>query len=134
LDTGPLVAYLVANDQHHAWATDQFTHLPPPYITCEAVLSEACFLVSRGGLSPEIVLEALARGVIRLDFSLGQEVSAVRRVLDRYRDQGASLADACLVRMSELHRDCQVLTTDRDFLVYRREGRRVIPIIAPFGH
>ena len=134
LDTGPLVAYLVSSDQHHAWATEQFTQLPPPYLTCEAVLSEACFLVSRGGLSPEIVLEGHARGVIRLDFSLKNELGAVRRVLNRYRDQDASLADACLVRMSELHRECQVLTTDRDFLVYRREGRRVIPIIAPFGH
>jgi len=43
-----------------------------------------------------------------------------------------SLADACLVRMAEVHPHCQVLTTDRDFLVYRRHGRHVIPVLAPF--
>jgi hypothetical protein len=43
-----------------------------------------------------------------------------------------SLADACLVRMSELTERCQVFTTDRDFLVYRRKGRHLIPLLAPF--
>lgn len=85
MDTGPPVAYLVANGQHHVWATKKFTQLPHPYLTCEAVLSEACFLVGRGGLSPEIVLEALAHGVTRLDFSRRNELSAVRRLLTQYR-------------------------------------------------
>ncbi len=43
-----------------------------------------------------------------------------------------SLADACLVRMAELSDSCQVFTTDKDFLVYRRRGRQVIPLLAPF--
>ena len=43
-----------------------------------------------------------------------------------------NLADACLVRMAEVHERCQVFTTDRDFLVYRRKGRSMIPLLAPF--
>jgi predicted nucleic acid-binding protein len=43
-----------------------------------------------------------------------------------------SLADACLVRMAELHDNCQIFTTDRDFKIYRRKGRSVIPLLAPF--
>ena len=42
-----------------------------------------------------------------------------------------SLADACLVRMSEIEKNCQVLTIDSDFKLYRKHGRRVIPIIMP---
>jgi hypothetical protein len=42
------------------------------------------------------------------------------------------LADACIVRMSELERDCRVITVDRrDFSVYRRNGRDLIPLVAP---
>jgi hypothetical protein len=49
-----------------------------------------------------------------------------------YHDQEMQLADACLVRMSELKRDCRVFTLDRrDFRVYRRFDRQVIPLVAP---
>ena len=42
------------------------------------------------------------------------------------------LADACLVRMSELKRDCRVFTLDKtEFQVYRRFERQVIPLVAP---
>jgi predicted nucleic acid-binding protein len=56
----------------------------------------------------------------------------ILNLLRKYADQRISLADACLVRMAELNENCQVLTTDRDFLVYRRKGRSVIPLLAPF--
>jgi predicted nucleic acid-binding protein len=50
----------------------------------------------------------------------------------KYQDQPMDLADASLVRMSELETDCEVFTVDRnDFQVYRRFGRQEIPIIAP---
>jgi hypothetical protein len=42
------------------------------------------------------------------------------------------LADACILRMTELMRDSRVVTVDRDdFSVYRRNGRELIPLIAP---
>jgi hypothetical protein len=55
-------------------------------------------------------------------------------LLRKYTDQSISLADACLVRMAELIERCQVFTTDRDFLVYRRKGRHLIPLLAPFAN
>jgi predicted nucleic acid-binding protein len=42
-----------------------------------------------------------------------------------------SLADACLVRLSELHRDSTVFTLDSDFRIYRRHGNKVIPVLMP---
>ena len=42
------------------------------------------------------------------------------------------MAEACLVRTSELRGDCRVFTLDKDdFQVYRRFERRVIPLVAP---
>jgi predicted nucleic acid-binding protein len=44
-----------------------------------------------------------------------------------------SLADACLVRMSELHEAASIVTLDGDFRLYRRRGRQAIPLLIPDG-
>jgi predicted nucleic acid-binding protein len=49
----------------------------------------------------------------------------------RYADTPMSFADACLVRMSEIHPSSVVWTLDRDFSVYRQHGRQTIPLITP---
>ena len=77
------------------------------------------------------LLALLSAEGLALEFSLAGEVSAVRRLVARYRDRPMSLADACLVRMSELLSDSSVITIDEDFHVYRRHGRQVIPLISP---
>ena len=132
VDAGPLVAFFNQTDAHHDWASTQLKRLKGPLLTCDAVLSEVCFgLKSRGG-DPGLLLEAVSRGALRPQFSLADEIEPVRRLMKRYADIGASLADICLVRMSELHTNCKVFTVDSDFRIYRRDGRRAIPLIAPF--
>jgi uncharacterized protein len=131
-DTGPLVAYVSRTDQHHRWALAAFGSFYEPIHTCEAVVSEALFLLRSAGLDVETFLQLLERGAVRADFCLEENRADVLNLLRKYADQSMSLADACLVRMAELSDNCQVLTTDRDFLVYRRKGRGVIPLLAPF--
>ena len=71
-------------------------------------------------------------GDIVLAFDLAAQAGSVLALLKKYADREMDLADACIVRMTELTRDCQVVTVDRgDCSVYRRNGRAVIPIIAP---
>lgn len=50
----------------------------------------------------------------------------------RYKDVPMSLADASLVKMSEQYGHVRLLTTDREFQVYRRFGRSVIPLLSPW--
>jgi predicted nucleic acid-binding protein len=133
LDTGPLVAYLNRSDRHHKWAVDCWASLYDPLWTCEAVLSEAVFVLQSEGTDPEAILRLLEREIIRLDFSLATNRADVFRLLRKYGDQPMSVADACLVRMAELSDPCQIFTTDRDFQVYRRKGRQIIPLLSPFG-
>ena len=131
LDTGPWVALLCRNDAHHAWAKAQFAQHAPPFLTCEAVVAETCFLLSRAGFDPSRALALVERGVVRIAMSLAEQVVAVRSLFERYGNVPASLADACLVRMSELYEPSRVLTLDRDFTIYRRHGRKVIPVLSP---
>ena len=131
LDTGPLVAFLNARDAYHDWARDTLDTIQPPLLTCEAVMSEACFLVRqlRGG--PDAVLALLTRGIVQIAFCLETEVVSVRKLMAKYATVPMSLADACLVRMAEIQNPATVLTLDRDFRTYRRDGRQMIPLILP---
>ncbi|MEW6486357.1 MAG: pilus assembly protein [Thermodesulfobacteriota bacterium] len=131
LDTGPLVAFLNRRDVHHGWARTRLAELRPPLLTCEAVLSEACFLLRGLPSGPDAALELVARGIVELSYRLAGEVPRLRDLMARYADQPMSLADACLVRMAELNPASAVLTTDGHFRVYRKKGRLAIPIIAP---
>jgi predicted nucleic acid-binding protein len=131
LDTGPLVALLNADDAAHAWAVQMSRQLPTPLATCEAVLSEAAFLLGRHPHGTASLLELLASGALTLDFRLAAELERVTTLMRKYARVPMSLADACLVRMSEQHPHCAVFTLDSDFKIYRRNGRQQIPLIAP---
>lgn len=131
MDTGPIVALLNRQDRDHRWAVDTFAHLVPPVLTCEAVVSEAAYLVSALPAGPEKVLELVARGVLKPAFRLEDEVLPVQNLLRRYRSARMDLADACLVRMTEQH-DSVLVTLDSDFRdIYCRHGRQTIPVVMP---
>ena len=131
LDAGPLVALLNRRDHHHLWAKNCFAETAPPLLTCEAVISEACFLVRSLPHGPQTVIELLQRGVLAIPFRLNEEANRLATLLARYASVPMSLADACLVRMSEQQGEGIVLTLDSDFLIYRKHGRQVIPVLMP---
>ena len=133
LDTGPWVALLCRDDAQHGWSRAQWASLTEPVLTCEAVVAETCFLLARNGFDPAAPLTMIERGVVRVDFALGTQVAAVRGLFERYDNVPASLADACLLRLTELHEPCKVFTLDRDFLIYRRHGRRAVPVLSPWA-
>ena len=134
VDSGPLVALLDRRDVHHRWVQRELANLHEPLVTCEAVLSEVFFLLSRirGGTS--LLIELLCDGLVSASptFSYHEQSAELLRHLQRYSSVPMSFADACLVRMSEIERDSIIFTTDRDFLTYRRNRRQPIPLISPF--
>ncbi|HTM44650.1 MAG TPA: PIN domain-containing protein [Polyangiaceae bacterium] len=131
IDTGPLVASIVRRDQHHGWVRDVLDTVEPPLLTCEAVISEACFLLRDFPNGQAAVLSLLSRGIVRCNFRLHSEIDGVRALMHKFADVPMSLADACLVRMSELEANSTVLTFDSDFRIYRRNKRQLVPTIMP---
>ncbi len=127
-DTGFVVAFLNRSDRHHNWAREIGQRISEPLLTCEAVLAEAAFQVE----SCSRVLALLQDGLLRIAFDLTKNAEELVTLADRYQDRRPDLADLCLIRMSEIHGDLPVLTVDeKDFRVYRRNGREVIPIVCP---
>ena len=131
LDTGPLVSFLASGLTYHSWACEQWKFFLPPLLTCEPVLTEAAFLLKREGRDADSLFELLERGVIRVALDVQEQQTDLRALLHRYRNRPMSLADACLVRLSELEAGGQVFTLDSDFRVYRRHGNKVIPVLMP---
>ncbi len=132
LDTGPLVAFLNRRDPYQEWVSLQWSRIKPPLHTCESVLSEACFLLTRHKGGCGAVLDLVQRGVIQISFQMADHMESISRLMNKYSDIPMSLADACLVRMSELDEHSQILTIDQDFKTYRRHGRQTIPLVTPF--
>ena len=129
VDAGFLVALLSRRDSHHAWAVTQATQHTPPWRTCEAALSEAFHLLGRRGTPGLSAL--LQRHAVLPNFDLNNNLESVLKLLRKYADVPMSLADGCLVRMTETLSDSLVLTTDSDFRVYRRHSRQIIPCVMP---
>jgi predicted nucleic acid-binding protein len=129
VDAGFVVALLSRRDGHHRWAASQARRFPPPWKTCEAVLSEAFHLLGSAGRPPLAAL--LRREALVPSFDLHDDLGAVLRLVEKYADVPASLADACLVRMTETIDHAVLLTTDSDFRLYRRHGRQTVPAVLP---
>ena len=131
LDTGPLVAYLIREDEYNDWAKSVLFQTSRPLLTCEAVLAEACHILRNTAGAPEAVIDLVAAGAIRVDFTIGGSAHRLQALMRQYRDVPMSLADACLVRMAETLENATVITVDGHFRIYRIHGRRVIQTIMP---
>ncbi len=129
VDTSFLVALLDSQDSHHLWAAAQGMQFAPPWQTCESVLSEAFFLLGRRG-APALAALFRRRAVL-VSFDLAGDQEPVLALMQKYADVPMSLADACLVRMTETLADPIILTTDADFRIYRRHSRQIVPCLTP---
>ena len=129
VDAGFLIALLSRRDSHHRWAATQARQFAPPWNTCEAALSEAFHLLGERGRPGLDAL--LRRAAVVPAFELAAELQRVLDLTQKYAHVPMSLADACLVRMSEIVADPVLLTTDTDFRLYRRHSRHVVPCVTP---
>jgi predicted nucleic acid-binding protein len=73
----------------------------------------------------------LQAGDLAMAFQLQEHTPEVLALVRKYRDQKMDLADACVVRMSELF-DATVFSVDKtDFSIYRRHSRQRVPCVFP---
>jgi predicted nucleic acid-binding protein len=59
------------------------------------------------------------RGVFRADLSAEDHWPQIESILKKYADRPVSFADACLIRLAEIHEEPRIFTFDADFAVYR---------------
>lgn len=131
IDTSFLVALLNRSEKSHTWATTQIQQAPFPLLTCEPVITETCFLLRKVPNGESTVLELIESQALQICLQLSAEINQIKFLMQRYQSVPMSLADACLVRMSELYPNSPLLTLDSDFQVYRRNTDKIILVVTP---
>ena len=119
------------SDKFHQWAKVELSKINPPLLTCEAVVVESCFLLKSTYGVVDLIFSLLRTKQITIPFSLTNEMAEVEVLMKRYENVPMSLADACLVRMSELISGSLILTLDSDFRIYRKNRNEAIDLIIP---
>jgi uncharacterized protein len=119
LDTGVVVALLDRSERLHEACAKAVQEIEAPLITCEAVITESCYLLRNLAGASELVVENIAAGIFQIPLQLSREAAGVKQILRKYRDRKIDLADACLIRLADEFGTADILTLDGDFAIYR---------------
>jgi uncharacterized protein len=131
LDTGPVVAFLRSQSPHHASCRAAFEAEEGRFVSTEAVLTEAAYLVSRlpGGVPS--CLDFFLRLPVRLVPMTPDLLVRCRDLTERYADVPMDFADATLVAVAEETGIADIFTLDRRGFSAYRVGRdrafRIVP-------
>ena len=132
VDTGPLVAIFSPEDEHHDICVKTLPDLPGPLFSCWPVVTEAAWLFRGADERVEEFLESVSAGLLELLPISSLEARSIAKVMRRFSDLPAQLADAALVYLAEREKIDAIFTLDRrDFSVYRIGGKRPFNIIPP---
>jgi predicted nucleic acid-binding protein len=131
VDIGPLVVFFDRSERYHHWTASRIEELDAPLLVCEPVLTETLYLLARFPRAQDALFGLLQNGALAVAFRLEDHIGMLHGLLRKYRDTPMSLADACVVRMAEIHEDHSVLTLDSDFTIYRKHGRRPLTLLHP---
>lgn len=130
LDTGPLVAILSSQDQHHGLCVEALRNLPGPLFSCWPVVTEAAWLLRRDSRTVQRLLTSISGGFMELLPLMATEAAGIAEIMDKYSAIHPQLADAALVYLAKRDNIDTIFTLDRrDFSVYRAAGRslRILP-------
>src|SRR5690349_24542127 len=122
LDTGFIVGLLDRSEGFHKMCARAVREVAAPLVTCEAVITESCYLLRNLSGASEAVIENIAAGIFQVPFHLSRETAGVKQVLRKYKDREIDLAEACLIHLADEFGTADILTLDQDF---RSEERRV---------
>jgi hypothetical protein len=124
VDTGPLVAILSREDEHHAACVNALRDLPGPLLSCWPVITEAAWLLRKSPRAVQQLLRSIDGSFLELLPLAGAEAESIALLMKRYEDIHPQLADLTLVYLANREKIETIFTLDqRDFSIYR-SGRR----------
>jgi predicted nucleic acid-binding protein len=131
LDSSVIVALLDKRERYHEQCVRVLEKLEQPLATCEAVISESCFLLKMIPHAADRILENVEEGIFQIQFQLTRSTASVHAILRKYHDLPVSFADACLIQMADELETGDILTLDRDFVHYRWRKTRRFRLLIP---
>jgi len=132
VDTGPLVAILNPNDQHHQRCVDTLKRIHPPLLTTWPVITEAAWLLRSDARAVSTLYGAADEGLYQIAGIAQDELRDIDKLHKRYRDLSPQLADLSLIHLALRAGLDTIFTLDRrDFSVFRRKGRGAFRLLPP---
>jgi hypothetical protein len=129
VDTGALVALVRRRDRHHAPVAQFFGEfLSGELITTVPVLTEALHLLP-AQLGPAVI--ELARGPRWRLPDAATGLARIGELMRKYADRPMDFADASLVWAAQDTGAREILTTDRDFEIYRTRTHERLELVLP---
>jgi predicted nucleic acid-binding protein len=129
IDAGAIVALYDRRQPEHQRCYDAFHQTDDVLVTCEPVITEACFLLRRLGDAVRDLLAEIEAGKFVVQYSLAFRAGQVARLMRKYADVPMDLADACLVDMADEIQTGRIFTLDADFRVYRWARNRPFELL-----
>jgi predicted nucleic acid-binding protein len=114
-----MVALLDRRQLRHEQCVELIDRATEPLVTCEAAVTEACYILRHIVGAVRDLLNDVAAGRYLVEYRLADRADQVARLVSKYANVPMSLADACLVDLAEIHGTGRILTLDADFGVYR---------------
>ena len=130
IDTGAILALVDRDDDWHEACLDAYNHNRLPWLTTEAVLTEAFYLVRRNLRDDRGVWTLLRSGAIRMSAVTDSELPQIEALMAQYAHRPMDFADATLVHLASRESLSTVLTIDQDdFETYRLPGRKKFTVL-----
>ncbi len=129
IDSGPLIALFDASDKYHNEAVNFIKTNKYPLVTTLASITEALHLLDFNRNAQIDFLGWVHRGAVEIHNIENNDFKRLQELTEKYRDLPMDFADSCLVYIAEKLKLNTIATIDRDFSIYRIQGRRKFQII-----
>ena len=129
IDSGPLIALFDASDKYHHEAVNFIKTNKYPLVTTLASITEALHLLDFNRNAQLDFLGWVHRGAVEIHNIENNDFKRLKELTEKYRDLPMDFADSCLVYIAEKLKLNTIATIDRDFSIYRIQGRRKFQII-----
>jgi len=123
IDSGPLIALFDSSDKYHQKAVDFIKTNKYPLATTLASITETLHLLDFNRNAQIDFLEWVHRGAVEIHNIENSDFKRLRELTEKYRDLPMDFADSCLVYLAEKLNLNTIATIDRDFTIYRIQGR-----------
>ncbi len=129
IDSGPLIALFDASDKYHQETINFIKSNKYPLVTSLASVTETLHLLDFNRNAQIDFIEWIHKGAVEIHNIENNDFGRLKELTDKYRDLPMDFADSCLVYLAEKLNLNTVATIDRDFTIYRIQGRRKFKII-----
>ncbi|MBW1787158.1 MAG: PIN domain-containing protein [Deltaproteobacteria bacterium] len=129
IDSGPLIALFDSSDKYHQASINFIKTNKYPLVTTLSSITETLHLLDFNRNAQIDFLEWIYRGAVEIHHIENNDFKRLRELTEKYHDLPMDFADSCLVYLAEKLNLNTIATIDRDFTIYRIQGRRKFKII-----